>query len=95
MNEKSVSLPQRLLAETLGTAFLLAAVVRIGNSVEDGLSNWVLHEYYSVRGSVFDRTLQTSPAKAAAGDALHHRGRDRGGTLGPDLQGLPARRRPE
>ena len=50
---------------------------RIGNPVEDGLSNWVLHDYYSVRGSVFDRTLQTSPAKAAAGDALHHRGRER------------------
>ena len=30
MNEKSVSLPQRLLAETLGTAFLLAAVVGSG-----------------------------------------------------------------
>ena len=30
MNEKSVSLPQRLLAETLGTAFLLTAVVGSG-----------------------------------------------------------------
>src|ERR1700693_1643100 len=30
MNEKSVSLPQRLLAESLGTAFLLAAVVGSG-----------------------------------------------------------------
>ncbi len=30
MNEKSVSLPQRLLAELLGTAFLLAAVVGSG-----------------------------------------------------------------
>ena len=30
MNEKAVSLPQRLLAETLGTAFLLAAVVGSG-----------------------------------------------------------------
>ncbi len=30
MNEKYVSLPQRLLAETLGTAFLLAAVVGSG-----------------------------------------------------------------
>ena len=30
MNEKSVSLPQRLLAEMLGTAFLLAAVVGSG-----------------------------------------------------------------
>jgi Recombinase len=58
------------------------------------VSNWVLHDYYSVRGSVFDRTLQTSPAKAAAGDTLHHRGRERARSLGPDLQGLPARRRP-
>ena len=30
MNEKYVSLPQRLLAEMLGTAFLLAAVVGSG-----------------------------------------------------------------
>ena len=30
MNEKSVSLPQRLVAESLGTAFLLAAVVGSG-----------------------------------------------------------------
>jgi glycerol uptake facilitator-like aquaporin len=30
MNEKTVSLPQRLLAESLGTAFLLAAVVGSG-----------------------------------------------------------------
>ena len=55
----------------------------------------MLHDHHIVRGSVFDRTLQTSPAKAAAGDALHHRGCKRAGTLGPDLQGLPARRRPE
>jgi hypothetical protein len=26
----------------------------------------VLHDHHIVRGSVFDRTLQTSPAKAAA-----------------------------
>src|SRR5271156_5703401 len=30
MNEKTVALPKRLLAETLGTAFLLAAVVGSG-----------------------------------------------------------------
>ena len=34
------------------------------------IGNTRLHDYYSVRGSVFDRALQTSPAKAAAGDAL-------------------------
>jgi hypothetical protein len=68
---------------------------RISKFLEEGLSSWVLHDHYAVRGSVFDRTLQTSPAKAAAGDALHHRGRERAGALGPDLQGLPARRRPE
>ena len=57
-------------------------VMRIGQyrtrepmrSIGNTTPNWVLHDYYSVRGSVFDRALQTSPAKAAAGDALHHRG---------------------
>ena len=38
---------------------------RVGNLSFTNI--WVLHECYSVRGSVFDRTLQTSPARRRVG----------------------------
>ena len=42
---------------------------RIGNSVEGGLSNWVLHDS-SVRGSVFDPNAPDVTGKGGGGERV-------------------------